>query len=206
MARFYKPLYIIFFSIFLKGCPAIEDASDTEASISCNLTYYEHGWRTAYGLDLEQQTQLCREQMKYLKYHLAGRHGPIEPMYLHDIMCGTECLQADTLHRQAIEATQCSCLQLSTSNDSLYYSSDRHGDFCLENTGRMLCEELEVCEHWGCSLFDFMCPTYNYRKKIVKYQGGYVVGCDAGSLTSALSKSAIFLATAAFSYTTFWPW
>jgi len=137
-------------------------------------------------------TMMCRENLKFLKSHTAGRFGPVEDRYIWDIMCSTNCRKADSLHQSAIKLSGCNCYALSTQPGDLYYNADRDGDFCLENTGRMLCEVMEVCENWKCDLWDFMCPRYNYNKKFIPLRG--MGSCSVGAHFAALSTLAVFVA------------
>lgn len=75
----------------------------------------------------------------------------------------------------AMDWTGCRCSDLSTKEDSPYYRVD--GDFCLENSARLLCNILGECDHWDCDLEDFMCPSHEFRRR---YFTGYGYGdCSA---------------------------
>mmetsp|Transcript_24687 Transcript_24687/g.32218 ORF Transcript_24687/g.32218 Transcript_24687/m.32218 type:complete len:199 (-) Transcript_24687:381-977(-) len=166
------------------------------SSGQCNVTKYETEWLNQYGDELELATMMCKEALMFLKYDLAGRHGPVDDIYLYDVMCNVDCVSADSLHNAAIRYSgDCTCLDLSTPEGDLYYSEDRHGDFCLENTGRMLCEVLEVCENWECDLDDFMCPRFNFNKKFITHRGYGDCSMAAKMLTFGLLAMMLWVLT-----------
>ena len=45
------------------------------------------------------------------------------------------------------------------------------GDLCHHNSARLLCEILGQCGEWECTLQDFMCPRYEYNRRIIPYKG-----------------------------------
>jgi hypothetical protein len=60
-------------------------------------------------------------------------------------------------------------LELSTQiGDPLYKAP---GDFCDKNTGRLLCNLIGYCGIWDCRIGDFMCPRYEFDKKIIPLKG-----------------------------------
>jgi len=79
-----------------------------------------------------------------------------------------------------MDYTGCRCMDLSTQRGSEFYRVP--GDFCLENSARMLCNELGVCGHWGCDLEDFMCASHDFRRN---YYRGYGYG-DCSSAWGSL--------------------
>ena len=72
--------------------------------------------------------------------------------------------------------TGCRCMDLSTPKNSPFYRVE--GDFCLENSARLLCDTLGWCGDWGCDLEDFMCPSHNFRR-------GYFLGYGYGDCSAA---------------------
>ncbi len=83
-------------------------------------------------------------------------------------------------------------MQLSTPKNSPYYRFD--GDFCHENSGRLLCDILGVCGDWECDLEDFMCPSHEFRRNFFL---GYGLGdCSAANRAVGI-PDAIALASAA---------
>ena len=99
----------------------------------------------------------------------AGRNGPIDIQHSFKAMCTPSCLESDALHESLMKYTGCNCLELSFSkSDPLYVSP---GNFCLENTGRILCDMIGFCGIWDCRLGDFMCPRYEWNKKIIPLKG-----------------------------------
>ncbi len=70
---------------------------------------------------------------------------------------------------EAMRISGCSCMNLSAQPEEVHFSKD--GDFCRENTGRMLCDVFDQCGIWGCDLGDFMCPRYEYNKFNVPHRG-----------------------------------
>jgi hypothetical protein len=70
-------------------------------------------------------------------------------------------------------------MDLSTKENSPYYRVE--GDFCLENSARLLCDILGECGHWDCDLEDFMCPSHEFRRR-------YFTGYGYGDCSAALKK------------------
>jgi hypothetical protein len=94
--------------------------------------------------------------------YIAGRNtGPIRDWWIYDVMCSDECLETDTLHQDAMTASDCTCLELSTQTDDDSYHIE--GDFCSENSARLMCTFLGHCGDWDCRISDFMCPRYAYN-------------------------------------------
>jgi len=91
-----------------------------------------------------------------------------------------------------MDYTQCNCMDLSTAKKSPFFRVE--GDFCLENSARMLCEELGVCGHWGCDVEDFMCPSHDFRRN-------YYLGYGYGDCSAANHRALAGLALAALSMT-----
>ncbi len=87
----------------------------------------------------------------------------------HDSILSSDCLNSDILRVETIGISRCNCMALSTQPDEAHLSMD--GNFCRENTGRMLCDVFDQCGTWGCDLGDFMCPRYEYNKFKVRHRG-----------------------------------
>jgi hypothetical protein len=159
----------------------------------CNLTKYTSDWSLATydgtlrtdsdfwryqkqvkfiltnGLALQLAYGKCKSYMTNLITWKAGRFGPIDDIHTREVMCNKFCLENDRLHQQALAASGCSCLQLSTQPNEPSYISP--GDWCRHNTGRMQCDELGFCGYWECRIDDFMCPRYEYNKRLIRYAG-----------------------------------
>lgn len=76
-------------------------------------------------------------------------------------MCSDVCMESDVIHQLGMEASDCSCLDLSTDN----------GNWCQHNTGRLLCSQMGYCGVWECRIDDFMCPRYEFNKKQIFMKG-----------------------------------
>lgn len=89
---------------------------------------------------------------------------PPSNISIHDAMCNEYCLASDALRVQAMKASQCDCLELSTQNTSLTFT--REGDFCRSNSAAMLCFDSthNMCSFAvGCEIDDFSCPRTKYN-------------------------------------------
>ena len=135
----------------------------------------------------------CREYLKAINIGLAGQHGPVSEQAIYDVMCTEYCNYNDLLRVAALQYSGCSCMELSTKSHEIGYS--RPGDWCRENSGKILCEELDRCGVWECQLEDFSCPRQEYNTINVELRGfastdyagpnrGYCSGADGifGSL------------------------
>lgn len=173
----------------------------------CNLTKYTNDWSLASyqgtlrtdaefwryqkqvrfvltnGLALQIAYGKCKAFMRNLVVWKAGRHGPIDDIHTREVMCNKFCLENDRLHEQALEASSCSCLQLSTQPDEPSYITP--GDWCRHNTGRMQCDELGFCGYWECRIDDFMCPRHEYNKRLIRYAGKGNCRNSASKLSSS---------------------
>ena len=78
-------------------------------------------------------------------------------------MCSDECQDSDILHLEAMMQSGCDCLELSPTPDEEHYTVE--GEFCLKNSGRLLCDTLERCGVWDCRPGDFMCPRHESPKR-----------------------------------------
>ena len=111
----------------------------------------------------------CTKLFELLFYYKSGKMGPVDIQTSYKQMCSSVCLESDYLHEQAMSYTSCSCSELSTQQSSSSYSIEN--DFCLENTARILCDETGFCGIWNCRESDFMCPRYEWNKKVIPYKG-----------------------------------
>ena len=119
---------------------------------------------------------LCRNSLIKLRLKMAGNHGPASDQEIHDEMCNKYCLANDRLRETAMQFSGCSCLDLSTAKDDLTYTAK--GDWCLSNSGQILCDELERCGTWRCAIDDFHCRRREYNKQEVLLKG-YGDQCNA---------------------------
>jgi hypothetical protein len=144
------------------------------------------------GQAMEVSSVWCQEEIQSLRQTSAGGHGPPQEymtddyhgdflLSVHEAMCTPYCLSSDHLRKEAIETSNCSCIELSTGEDAISYTKE--GDFCLENSGRFLCEDinLNVCSE--CDLDDFMCPRRKYDAIQVPLKG-YGSDCNGGTILS----------------------
>jgi len=121
------------------------------------------------GLALELAVAKCANRFKLLQNFKSGKGGPIDIQNVWKAMCTDECMQSDVMHQEAMAASDCSCLELSTQENEPSYRVP--GDWCLHNSARMLCDKLGFCGVWGCRIDDFMCPRYEWNKKTIAYKG-----------------------------------
>lgn len=129
----------------------------------------QHQFKLSNGLALQLAYGLCKAHMDSLIEWKAGRHGPVDDITTHDVMCSKFCLENDIIHQNAMDYSDCSCLELSSQpSDSAYVIA---GDWCYHNSGRMQCEILGFCGFWECRIDDFMCPRYEYNKRTIPYAG-----------------------------------
>jgi hypothetical protein len=111
----------------------------------------------------------CKRLFDSLYFYRAGRMGPISIQDSYKIMCKSYCLEMDSLHEAAMAASQCSCLELSTPKTDTAFT--REGDWCFQNSARMLCNIIGYCGVWNCRVSDYMCPRYEWNKKIIPLKG-----------------------------------
>ena len=156
------------------------------------------------GQAMEVSTAWCRDEISSLKEQSSRCHGPPQSSYslsgddeeyygdylisVHDTMCANYCLASDFLRKEAMSTSQCSCIELSTKEDDISYT--REGDFCLMNSGQLLCDEqselFNVLCGKECELEDFMCLRREYNQIEVPLRG---LGneCNGGTMTMACS-------------------
>lgn len=128
----------------------------------------------SFGIVMERSTKFCRESLKQLHVDIAGRHGGVHAYDVHGSMCSDYCVDSDVLHIEAMRQSGCDCMELSLSETGddvadAYFS--REGEFCHDNSARILCEELDICGVWDCRLGDFMCPRHEYNKRHTRFRG-----------------------------------
>jgi hypothetical protein len=134
-------------------------------------------------LAIEKAVADCKDNLDILYTFRAGRNGPIDIQRSYKAMCKAVCIESDRLHVEAISYTGCSCLELSTQEtDSSFIIT---GDFCRENSARLLCDKIGYCGIWDCRLDDFMCPRYEWNKKHIPLK-------KLGSCINASGRSTSF--------------
>lgn len=136
------------------------------------------------GLALDLAVAKCKERLLLLTDFKAGRTGPVDIQNVWKAMCKDECMQSDVMHEQAMQYSGCSCLELSTHKNDTSYRVE--GDWCLHNSARLLCDLLGFCGIWGCRIDDFMCPRYEWNKKLIPLKG--LGSCDRTVYTGAELK------------------
>lgn len=149
--------------------------------LSKSSVYFDY--TMSFGIVMDKATRLCRQSLKQKRLDISGRHGDVHAYDIHSSMCSDYCVDSDLLHIEAMRQSGCDCLELSPSPSDVSYS--REGEFCLENSGRILCDELDHCGVWNCRLGDFMCPRHEYNKRHTRFRG---LG-DCSSATSYWSTS-----------------
>lgn len=202
------------------------------ANTVCNLTLYETWKSLEYtgllatdptfwmyqtqkqfvltnGLALQLAVDACRLKFQLLKDFQVGRSGPINIQLSYKAMCSSVCLQNDVIHLDAMTYTGCSCDLLSTPPDNPAYHIKN--DWCKHNSATILCEMTGYCGIWVCAQSDYMCPRYEWNKKIIFTKG--LGNCDkhtiqvdpkvtssAQSSVSSFSLSVSVLVTAAIMF------
>lgn len=148
-------------------------AKEYEGVLSADPEFWRYQtvpqFRLTKGLALEMATAGCVNNFDLLYYYLAGRMGPIDIQHSFKVMCSTLCLESDSLHEEVMDYTDCSCLEISTQPDDPSWTRD--GDFCYENSARLLCDRIGYCGIWDCRIDDFMCPRYEWNKKDIRWKG-----------------------------------
>ncbi|CAB1109290.1 unnamed protein product [Ectocarpus sp. CCAP 1310/34] len=166
------------------------NVGSVQDALTCNVTLYDQWYDSPYsgalledlvdfwifpdaeltnGQALEVVSSTCRVMMDTLRLDRAGRNGPVQDKYIYDVMCANECTLSDSIREEAMELSSCTCLELSTQPSNPIYHTE--GDWCVENSGRMLCETFGQCGVWNCRISDFMCPRYEYNKQTVPHRG-----------------------------------
>ena len=174
---------------------------------SCNITYYNYWGNLQYNgylstdskfwiyqtqnqivltnfLAMDISFQKCNQLFENLVTFKAGRMGPIDELHTYNVMCSSYCLENDRIHLEALTESSCSCLEISTQSNNTGYHIP--GDICRRNTGRLRCDIVGFCGVWNCRLDDFMCPRYEYNKKIIPFKG-------AGSCSNAIRHFYLFI-------------
>lgn len=121
------------------------------------------------GLALDLAVAKCKDKFSILYRYKAGRSGPINIQSAYKSMCSDVCLESDRLSQEALKFSQCSCLELSTQPGDPFYHFP--GDWCKHNSARLLCDVIGYCGVWECRIDDFMCPRYEWNKKIIPLKG-----------------------------------
>ena len=138
------------------------------------------------GLALDLAVAKCKERLTLLSQFRAGKSGPVDIQNIYKAMCKDECLQSDIMHQDAMTYTGCTCLELSTNKTDPSFRVE--GDWCMHNSARLLCDLLGFCGIWGCRIDDFMCPRYEWNKKLIPLKG--LGNCDRSQYTGAELKAA----------------
>jgi hypothetical protein len=147
------------------------------------------------GLAIELAVAKCKNKFDLLYTFQAGRHGPVDIQHAYKVMCSKECLESDNLHNEALYFSGCSCEELSTQSTELAYTHE--GDWCEENSARLLCKILGYCGVWGCRVSDFMCPRFEWNKKTIALKGPG--NCLKGNALKALKNSGYRLGDSSYS-------
>lgn len=113
------------------------------------------------GLATDISVTKCSLGFSNLFTFAAGRSGPVTIQNAYRVMCSIPCLESDALHESAMEASGCSCRELSLEDDN----------YCKQNSARLLCDMLGFCGIWECRVDDFMCPRYEFNKKQIFMKG-----------------------------------
>ncbi len=137
------------------------------------------------GLALDLAVSKCKERLTLLSQFKAGKTGPVDIQNIYKAMCKDECLQSDIMHQDAMAYTGCTCLELSTNQTDPSFRIE--GDWCMHNSARLLCDLLGFCGIWGCRIDDFMCPRYEWNKKLIPLKG--LGSCDRTQYTGAQLKT-----------------
>ena len=160
--------------------------------LASDPTFWRYQTQTEFilsnGLAMDLAVSKCDNHFQLLYKFLNGRNGPIDIQHVYKAMCKSECIQSDELHNEAISYAQCTCLQLSTQQTDISYHT--YGDWCNDNSARSLCNILGYCGIWGCRIDDFMCPRFEWNKKLIYLKGPGT--CDKlvkGAATSAAIRS-----------------
>ncbi|OQR99264.1 hypothetical protein ACHHYP_07079 [Achlya hypogyna] len=133
-----------------------KDGRRLTASSRCDLTLFQN-YLTTFGKDIFVNASLCEASINHLQLRLAGGFGPVLQSDMEIVMCSSACVSSDLMHLAAMEASHCTCTELSSDS---YITQD----FCRQNSARLLCSILGVCGTWGCGLHDFMCPRYEWDR------------------------------------------
>jgi len=154
-------------------------------------------------LALQLAVRDCRRMLTSLTLGRAGKMGPVTIQDSYKIMCRPYCLQSDAMHEEAMAASGCSCLELSTQPTEPAYTSA--GDWCEHNSARLLCSTIGYCGLWQCAEEDFMCPRFEWNKKYITYKGlGTCIRGAASSIRLSSSSSSSVMAGMAMGLTLLW--
>lgn len=183
---------------------------------SCNMTLYKIWLNTLYtgnlatdssfwryqtqkeivldnNLALQLAVQSCQKGFDDMQQFRAGKNGPVSIQDAYKVMCHSYCLESDRMHQAAMSISGCSCIELSTQPTDPSYKYV--GDWCEENSARILCNTLSYCGIWNCRIGDFMCPRYEWNKKYIplKAHGNCIRGAASpGGFTRTTILISIF--------------
>ena len=185
-------LTCLLLSMFLHSIEAQVTQLPQASSASCNITAYNEWQEMEYsgllatdptfwryqtqkqfvltnGLALQLAVDACRLKFQLLKNFEVGRSGPIDIQTSYKSMCSSVCLQSDIIHQNAMGTSGCTCDELSTQpTDQAFHIKN---DWCKHNSAQILCEMTGYCGVWVCAVNDFMCPRYEWDKKIIYTKG-----------------------------------
>jgi hypothetical protein len=139
----------------------------------------------------------------YSKYAFALCHCIVDELNAWKSMCSDVCVQNDQMHYDAMCFSGCNCLELSTQRTNPTWTRD--GDWCSQNTARLLCDIIGFCGVWGCSISDYMCPRHEYNMRTIPLKGygsclrikGAAASRFSGGITTILvSTIAVVIAVA----------
>jgi len=180
--RAWMYIYFFIFSQWFLKCSSECDKTKSynnwkdslyQGPLQFDATFWRYQAQTFFKLTnflaLELAITSCTREFDSLKYYQAGRMGPVYIQDGYNIMCREECLEVDRLILEVLELTGCSCLELSTQPEDPAYHIK--GDLCLRNTARVLCDKIGYCGIWNCRIDDFMCPRYEWNKKVIPFKG-----------------------------------
>ena len=161
-----------------------DDEGDS-ANTNSNRNDFLSGRKSiTFGQVLEISGIMCRQKLIDVQRRLSGFHGPVLDQDIYDSMCEDVCLTNDNLRQVAMADSGCTCIELSTLSDSEYFKAE--GDWCVESSGQMLCDEIggKWCGEWECRIEDFHCRRIEYNTVDIplKGLGGSCSGCGCGGM------------------------
>ena len=129
------------------------------------------------GQAMELSNEWCRKAWGNLLADLSGTNSVLSEQSLHDVMCNY-CALSDDLRKDAMSISSCDCTQLSTGPADDSFTVDN--DFCLQNSGHLLCYAAGRCSKDECHVRDFSCPRRGYDSVNVPLRG---FGGDCSGVT-----------------------
>ena len=132
------------------------------------------------GQAMDVASNWCEDAIRSVKVANAGGHGPPPDLprdnyhgnfllAVHDAMCDDYCIASDHWRAEAMAASRCDCLQLSTQDDDISYVGP--GDFCATNSGEVLCREIGLGVCRGCEFPDFACARREWDRREIPLRG-----------------------------------